>query len=287
MTSPVYERTVSAFPFSVGTSLAFESLFEGTGSPIDPDRQIPQKVDINDYSELWINCSTLFRNIYSAIPSDRVSDTVARDCLEVLTMEMQQIRELVNEESQGKTKVVYYICTYKGLDRDLKGIVRREPTTAKQMFYAKLHNDTLKLLTDSDKDTKEFWIEHFDVRLHPKERLKALIITHYAVDLLSYKSFRSLDLLESHTGVLKSFNTWYTKYFNGRELMMIPFNEYLIKIFGDNDLIVPLHFKVRRLIRDLAIANKWNYSTNILKVRNDVSTIKDHYARNELLKLLT
>ena len=286
MTSPVYERDVSAFPFSVGSSLALESLFEGKNESIDPDRQIPQKVNITDYNELWINCATLFRNLYTAIPRDRVHDTVSRDCVDALADEMSQIHELVNEESQGKTRVIYYICSYRGLEQEFKGAVRRTPNTDKQKFYQKLMDETLNRLVRRVKETQELLIREFNVTFYPDERIKALIITHYAVDLLSAKRFRSLDLLESHTGVLKKFNTWYTKYYNGKELMMIPFNEYLIKFFGDNDLIVPFHFKVRRVIQEVAEQHKWNYATSMSKVRADIGTIKDHFARNEILKML-
>ena len=286
MTSPVYERDVSAFPFSVGSSLAFESLFEGKNESIDPDRQIPQKVNINDYNELWINCATLFRNMYTAIPRDRLYEVVSRDCVDVLATEMSQILELVNEQSQGKTRVIYYICSYKGLEKEFKGALRRIPNTDKQKFYQNLLDETLNKLLRRVRETRELDIKEFDVIIFPDERIKALVMTHYAVDLLSAKRFRSLDLLESHTGVLKKFNTWYTKYFNGKELMMIPFNEHLIKFFGDNDLIVPFHFKVRRVIQEVAERNKWNYATTMPKVRADLSTIKDHFARNEILKLL-
>ena len=286
MTSPVYERDVSAFPFSVGSSLALESLFEGKDESIDPDRQIPQKVNITDYNELWINCATLFRNLYTAIPRDRVHDTVSRDCVDALADEMSQIHELVNEESQGKTRVIYYICSYRGLEQEFKGAVRRTPNTDKQKFYQKLMDETLNRLVRRVKETQELLIREFNVTFYPDERIKALIITHYAVDLLSAKRFRSLDLLESHTGVLKKFNTWYTKYYNGKELMMIPFNEYLIKFFGDNDLIVPFHFKVRRVIQEVAEQHKWNYATSMSKVRADIGTIKDHFARKEILKML-
>ncbi|MEG3033871.1 MAG: hypothetical protein RR877_00055 [Aurantimicrobium sp.] len=286
MTSPVYERDVSAFPFSVGTSLAFESLFEGPDAPIDPDRQIPQQVNITDYNELWINVGTLFRNMFTAIPRDRVSDTVSRDCVDVLASEMSQILELVNEQSQGKTRVIYYICSYKGLEKEFKGALRRIPNTDKQKFYQNLLDESLNKLLRRVRETRELDIKEFDVIIFPDERINALMITHYAVDLLSAKRFRSLELLESHTGVLKKFNTWYTKYFNGKELMMIPFNESLIKFFGDNDLIVPFHFKVRRVIQEVAEQHKWNYATSMPKVRSDLSTIKDHFARNEILKML-
>ena len=286
MSSPVYERETSAFPFSTGTSLSFESLFESTNASIDPNRQIPQHVNITDYNELWINVGTLFRNMFTAIPRDRAESTVSRDCVDVLIMEMIQILELVNEQSGNKTKVIYYICSYRGLEKEFKGITRRTPNTSKQKFYQNLLEETLDKILKRIKESNEIDIKYFDTFIRPIERCKALIITHYAVDLLSIKRFRVLDLLESHTGVLKKFNTWYTKYFSGKNLMMIPFNESLIKIFGDTELIVPYHFKVRRLIEEVAIQNKWNYATSPAKVYGDLSKIKDHFARNEILKLL-
>lgn len=286
MVSPVYERAVSAFPFSVGTSLGLESLFDGPNEPIDPDRKIPQKVEITDYSELWINISTLFRNLFTAIPRDRISDTRPRDCRDALLMEMLQIQELIKEQSGDKTKVVYYYCTYAGLDRELKGITRRKANTSKQKFYEDTHNETIKLLLRQLKETNSLHVREFDTFLRPRERTKALFITHYSVDLLNKDRFRVMDLLESHTGVLKHYNTWYTKYYNGRDLNMLPFNSFLLKVFGDNELISPYHFKVRRLILEVAMDHKWNYSTTMIKIHNDISKIKDHFARIELIKLM-
>ena len=62
----LYTRTISAFPISVGTSLALESLFAPRLETIDPERKF-ERVDVTKYSEVWINLSTLFRNIVGAV----------------------------------------------------------------------------------------------------------------------------------------------------------------------------------------------------------------------------
>lgn len=72
MWNAIDARTVSAFPLSVGTSLALESVFNGVQEPIDPNRVIPQKVEINNYDAFWINVGTLFRNLYNALNKDSI-----------------------------------------------------------------------------------------------------------------------------------------------------------------------------------------------------------------------
>jgi len=42
-------RTVSAFPISIGTSLAFESVFFPRQPSYDPERQIPNRVEVTQY----------------------------------------------------------------------------------------------------------------------------------------------------------------------------------------------------------------------------------------------
>ena len=285
MSSAVYERAISAFPISVGTSLALESLFQGPMTPIDPERKIPQHVEITDNQEFWINASTLFRNLFTAIPRDHLYQVTPRDCSEAMLIEMQQIDELVRSESLNKTKVVYYYCSYKSIEKELKGITARKANTDKQKKYEKIKEETLKLVL-SNIGNYGLEIEKFDTFIRPRMVCKALIMTHYTVDLLTRLRFKSLDLLESHTGVLKKYPLWYTKYFNGRDLNMLPFNEFLLKIFGDNELIHPYHFKVRDVIKQVAIDFKWNYATSMSKIHSDISKIKDHFVRNELIKLM-
>jgi hypothetical protein len=50
-------RTISAFPLSISTSLALESIFTPKLPPYDPNRIIPEHINLIDYQEIWINFS--------------------------------------------------------------------------------------------------------------------------------------------------------------------------------------------------------------------------------------
>ena len=103
-------------------------------------------------------------------------------------------------------------------------------------------------------------------------------MTHQAHDLLSYSKFKRLDLLESHTGKLKKKNLWYTKYNNGSELGMMPFDRVLIQIFGDSDLFHPMTLQLRNEIIALAKAKHWTFATTKDKINADIRTLKNQYA---------
>ena len=90
-------------------------------------------------------------------------------------------------------------------------------------------------------------------------------MTHYAYDLLSNKDFKTLDLLESHTGVLKSKALWYTKFSDHKDSVRIPFNELFLQVFGDSTIFHPHDRKLRLEI--LAIADKYNWSFATTKDR--------------------
>lgn len=280
--SPVYERTLSAFPISVGTSLALESVFEGSQEPIDPNRIIPNKVDINDYKEIWINLKTIFRNFYNAIPRTDVMKVGSRDSVEGIQNELLIINEVVNLQSNGNIKLIYYYPTYENLEKELKGVIRRPVNTPKQKHFHLLEEQTLNRIIK----LKDFNILEYDTILKTELGNRILILTHIPVDLLSYRRFKRMDLLESHTGILKHYDKWYTKYYNGKDLSPLPFNGFLLKIFGDDTLIQPYHFKIRRLILEVAQQHKWTYITTMEKIYRDLQTIKDHFARNEIIKLI-
>ncbi len=145
--SVLAERTVSAFPLSIGTSLAFESLFDGRQAPYDNERELPSRINIDDYKIFLINVGTLIRNIIK------------------------------------------------------------------------------------------------------------------------------LDLLESHTGVLKTRKEFNTKYYDYKKLELenMPFQRKLLAIFGDHVLFKPYPLKIRQVFIDVARKSKWTPITSEYKVDNDIN----------------
>lgn len=90
----LHDRAVSAFPLSIGTSLAFESVFNGRQEPYDPSRVIPNHVDISNYESCWVNITTLFRNLSSAVEKEAFLGATAERLAATLEEEMGIINDL-------------------------------------------------------------------------------------------------------------------------------------------------------------------------------------------------
>jgi hypothetical protein len=281
----IYSRTISAFPLSIGTSLAFESLFEPKLDPYDPTRPIPNNININNYEQIYINVSTMFRNIVGAINKNAFENTTAEQFKDVLEFEIDVINNLLANEGKGICIPVYYNTNHDKLEKRLviKSVKFRQHKTESQQHYKKIHDETIKLLLKFS-DT----YVNTDEEIVPKNKSKSLIVTHIPYDLLSYRNFQTLDLLESHTGKLKHKFQWNSKYANlgTNDLSMLPFTRKLLLIFGDKILIHPGDFKLRRLILDTALSRQWTPMTTDAKIIQDLDiTIKEPYVLQYLHNL--
>lgn len=282
----IEEKTISSFPISIGTSLSLESVFVGRLDPYDPERVIPQKINVTNYNEAWFNVATLFRNLVGALPSESIH-ALSPDAFALsLLQELEVIDSLFKIEGSDICKPYYYYCSYKKMidNYTRKKIKFRESTTDKQLLY-----------DDKYRKTIQFIEKHYSGRLHsldssikPMQRNKAIILTHIPYDLVSYKYFDQLDLLESHTGKLKSRYEFSTKYHSlGEEkLDYMPFLEKLLMIFGDKILIQPADIKIRRSIVEIAKNREWTPYTTEAKVNYYIENdIKEPYFKNWLLSL--
>lgn len=276
MISVLSGRATSAFPVSVGTSLAIESVFDGGGASIDVDRVIPQHIKINDYHEFWFNLSTLFRNLHASVPRSDVTNVRAEDCAEALVQELELLVQLTIQQSNNFTKPVLYVCNYKGLESKYRHAGIRRYTTEKQKAYKALHDAAIQRCIQLWPDMNQS-IRILDMSL-PGVKQRALIMTHVPYDLLSHRYFERLDLLESHTGLLKRRNLWYTKYYNGKEYPTIPFSRHLLPVFGDNEFFHPMSASLRTDIVTLAKTAKWTFATTDDKILADLKTLKNPYA---------
>lgn len=276
----INNRTISALPLSIGTSLAFESIFEPKLPAYDPARIIPQMVDISKYNAIWINVSTLIRNIIGALPKDTAHSVSPEDVKDAIVYEMELLTEMTSAASSNNCRCKYYHSTYKGLFNDpiLNKFVKfRLPTTTIQLAYDNMLSKTIRLM---EKD-KELGILSINKTLVPDSTdNKALIFTHMPYDLASYDNFHKLDLIESHTGKLKTRKEWYSKYYPivGSDMSILPFTRKLLLIMGDHVLIKPIDIRFRRLIIDIAVKRKWTPLTTPAKIRMDLETgIQEKY----------
>lgn len=278
-TKPLSDRAIGAYPLSIGTSLAFESIADGPLPPYDPDRQIPQKVDLAKYQMFFVNIASLYRNIMGALKHSEAAVASPYELCEVLNQEIAVIAELIREASSGKCWPQFYSCTYASqYRRQGHNVVqlRKEKTDLQKLAALKM-KDTLELFYKHN-DKKVF--HRYDDTLELRPTSTCLLLSHYPYDLLSYTKAKRLDLLEAHTGKLKPRHLWYTKYhkYPGNDLSTLPFTEKLLKIFGDGPMFVAMDIRYRKMILDVSIQCRWTPLTTEAKIRADLDAqIKERY----------
>jgi len=226
------DSLMSGFPLSIGTGLALESLLDTTIPVFDENRIMPDKIDITKYNTFFINISTLLRNILSSLPSANITNISLDDYVITLIDEINIIQDLLTFSDM---EPIFYVNNYTAVTGRFSLNKLRLPTTPKQLALANVHDNCLKNKVINDLATI------FDDKIYSTDNSKSLILTHHPWDLLSHTKHIVLDLLESHTGVLKTKKDWYTKYYKipNMDMSFIPFTELLLPIFGDNVFLHP------------------------------------------------
>ena len=87
----LFERTMSGFNLSVATGLAMETLFDPTSPTIDPDRDIPEKLDLKSDYLLMVNCETLYRNLIGSISKDVYQNANPEHLVYILLFHLKMI----------------------------------------------------------------------------------------------------------------------------------------------------------------------------------------------------
>lgn len=271
-------RTVGQLPVSVATSLAMEGAFG-----IYPERPVEIPPPITKYNSIWINVRTLMRNLLGALKPEDV-DSFQPDYFPVaLIPEMQSIESEVTRYGEGMVSVVFYLPNLAELPKVLRGASIKTPKTPKQEFTVALQHQGERIMLEAANGL----IRETRIRLEGNQR-SSLILTHHPVDLLSRYSFRQLDLLESHTGIIKTPALWYTKLTGGKELPPLPFNKFTLSLLGDNNnLINAQPIKVRRTVLEIANEKNWTAITSMDKIRENLKGIKDEMVRASVLALLS
>lgn len=274
-------RAVGAYPLSIATSLAVES---ACGE--HPDIPV-SRAPILDYPELWINIRTLFRNLMGALDKNTAASVMSPQLATAVAEEMELISSIIRDHTNGRSHVRYYISNYQFNPLKIQHGVLRMDNTAKQKEYTAIQTQTMDIILDWNKEATGLnKIMVFDLKLKPDGLPRAMIITHYAYDLLSHSAFSRLTLLESHTGAVKERAQWYTKYENGRDLAMIPFREDFIQVFGDKESFRPGDPKLRRELVEIATKYHWSAITTKDKIVYGINQIQNPYFKEVLRDIL-
>jgi hypothetical protein len=267
--NPLFNREISAFPLSIGTSMAFESVFTGRLPSYDPNRTIPNQVILSNYNTCFINISTLYRNILGAVSKDVKLEANENDFATVIEQEMDIIESLFKVEGGGTTIPIFYTMSY---DRAVSKASSKIVDLRQDRTDLQKHEKAI-LVKTVDKLKNMPNIEKYKDYIKAPASTRALIVTHVPYDLLSHEKFGRLDLLESHTGKLKPRYEWSSKYYplGERDMSHLPFLEKLLLIFGDKVLIQPALTKIRQQVYEVSIKRGWTSMTTKAKVTMDLS----------------
>ena len=274
------------YSLSIGTSLALESL-----ANIHPETK-HKSVPHHEYTHLWVNLKTLARNIVQAFPSG-INHLITPGVLsELLTDEYRTIEQWARDNT--RLKVTLYMSFYKDMERRYNtqhSLVRRD-STDKQKSDRQRINQAIEAFTAQFGKTRvevERFMKVFDTDIECKkeEQGKILMLTHIPFDLVKYKTFGNLTLLESHTGAIKNRSLWYTKYLNGKDLSMIPFTLYFMRVFGDKETFAPMDSKLRKELIALAQDDGWSAVTTDARVRFALDKMKNPYFRTIMRELMS
>lgn len=277
------ERTTSSFGLSIGTSLTMESIFGIDNKSYDATR-IFTRVDVSKYEFYYINVLTLLRNIYTSVNSSELSKVIDKSehkkyVLDILFNEFEILNRLFDGH---ECKIAYFLPDYSSVSD--KTFLR---VNSKVPMKDIIHTTSLTLYRDISNELEELNVNVLeDTHKLDKSSKKTLITTHIAVDLLNYKYVRELDLLESHTGVLKTkkeFNCRYPKskvYDRDR----LPFNEVLLRLLGDNLVLPKPLVNYRSSIGEISKLFNWTPLTTETKVIENLKSNKD--IRNDINVIL-
>lgn len=268
-------RELGQTQLSIGTSLALEGAFG-----IYPEKE-ESPAPILKYTRLWVNVSTMFRNLVNSLTSEEQAQVTSKTIAPILASEMSILEgEVQNVVGRKLTTTFYYNDMHK-LKSLMPNANVKEPTTPKQKIQHALHDQTVKSLNNY-LDQIDF--RYFEGKIRGDGR--ALMITHNPVDLLSFNRFDELTLLESHTGKLKPRSQWGSKL--GVKDLTLPFNEFTLTVFGDGSTYIsPMPMKYRRTLLDLAQRNRWSPVTTLPKIRMELATIKDPQIKETLQKAMS
>lgn len=269
MNNQYINRETGKYPISIATSLAMEGLF-GIHDNIPPTPTPP----VTNCDAVAVNARTIVRNILGSHDKHNAQFLTVADVVNLLIDEILTIKSILEIETQGRVKVFMYIPSYKFLKLRYRNAVLKEPTTEKQLAAHKFEEDCIELLLKRQGDIHaSYSVVDLDITFNNDPRV--FLITHLPVDLLHCKDVKSVALLESHTGIIKYSNQWYTKLKNGKDLYRIPFDVMSIQFFGDSGgMFVPYETKMRKVMLETAEKYQWTQLTSKNKIVGDL--MKDY-----------
>lgn len=268
-------REKGAFPISIATSLAFESLLG-----IYPERE-HQSIVIGQADAIYINWQTLFRNLVGSMTKEDRMVPHPVDFAATIANELEVIYQIASDNTGDMTEIVPYLCSYNAINRRFPYALHWNPSSPAQLDMVTLEENTFKEFERSY-DTGQLIRLDLDFTDDPRN---VFMLTHHPVNLLNRYRFRDLKLLESHTGALKSSAQWASKLTGLKDSTAIPFDRMTLQVFGDGVMFKSMPVKLKRHMVALAEKNKWSVTTTKDKIVHDIKAERDPVLEAFVLKL--
>lgn len=277
----VLARALGQFPISIATSLSIEALLgiypEVEGKPA-PYRG--PNLPLYTVESIWFSVRTLYRNIVNSYPKGLpVPDPT--EVSDLINMEMNIIDSIISEKSYGRCSSTFYLCSYGDLSKIFPHAALRPFNTVVKDYPVDHEVATYNVLSESSPSVD---FRELVTKIPPDINTNSLMFTHLPVDLLSQYSFKSLALLESHTGVIKSRLSWNTKLHDGKNLHRMPFDRMTLQLFGDGKMFKSTHIKVRKHLIELADKYKWSSETTKDYIISSIKKERDPVLESFVIK---
>lgn len=280
-------RTKGYYPVSIGTSIGLQTLF-GTVSSTDLSNGVSANTHLSLngkppfylYDCICINLRTVLRNFLSSMKAQEVLLVDSNELLVAFCQEVLLIDNIIQDQSQGDITVSYYLNSYKRIKSVLKRANIKTEFTAKQLVNNQIENSVIeKFLLSDIVVNRAVNVEITDNYIN-HGKIRNILFTHLPVDLLLVP-WNNIDLLESHTGMIKPRYLFNTKLKGTAD--DVPFNKYSIQLLGDSSgMIQPVDKQVRKEV--LKLAKERNF-TNLTNQDRFLKELKEH-GSTELVSLL-
>lgn len=257
------ERTIGGSGLSIGTHLAMENIFKIPR--YDPDVELANPFDVNEYKYYFFNFYTLVRNVANSYTErDKMKIYQSKDLYNMVETEV----DLLLSYFHGyKCQLVFYKLDYTKPIKEMNKN-KGEKITNKEIEYDLLTKVIKSMLNNKERRLCKM-IENIKSYKLPNFEGNGIIMTHYCIDLLNNGK---ITLMESHTGKLKTRWAWYTRFhkLGDKDLANIPFTECNVCIFGDRSLTKIIGLLDRRAVYALSKEKNWTYRTSSEKVKYDI-----------------
>ena len=268
-------RQTGELALSIGTSKAFESIFNRSASP-------EQRKKVDAATKMMINVGTLFRNCLESHQKD--TSYTARDLAAIVGQEIELIDDLCKRQTRKKIAPLYYYALTQKFAKRYPYAKWRERDTERQRNRVVLEEETIQYIV-KENDVK--YGEYQDLSFNYDRYDSGIIITHLPHELLRFTDFPELSLVESHTGAFKNRSAWYTKLSDGKSINPIPFCLLTLAAFGDSQTFKPQP-EAKSVILNIAKDSNWRGDTTPKQVKDSVGRyrVKPGESKALVVKLL-